>query len=247
MPVTRGRRSGGGGEAVGGGGVGAVRSGHGRSKSRSKRTASAEEIVVDGPVPDDLPAAQQGEGQLLPSALVPYRRVPADRSEAQGNGNRNNRRAPMLVHGATFLLWLLMAMAFVFVTKQLWLNVWGATSMATAFLNNWYHDLKTGGRKVECSVGGSIIGMLECEVFLGFNRILLSLIQQLFEYSNAVLNSKNIFQLGLFVWSSLTLIRGLFSRLIPLFSELSRLTLSASIQFYWTLHDHLLESNLLAQ
>ena len=246
MPVTRGRR---GAEAAA---AGAGRSG--RSKSRSKRTASAEEIVVDGPVPDDVPPPQQGDEQVLP--LVPYRRAPADRSEAQGNGNgngnRNDRRAnAMLVHGATFLLWLVMAMALVFVTKQIWLNVWDATSKIIAdalqFTSNWYHDLKTGGRKIECSVGGSIIGMLECEVFLGFNRILFSVIQQLFEFANAVFNSKNIFQLGLFVWSSLTLIRGLFSRLIPLFSELSRLTLTASIKFYWSLHDHLLESNLLAQ
>jgi hypothetical protein len=92
-------------------------------------------------------------------------------------------------------------------------------SQQWALVVSFWGSLRSGEMKYSCSIGGSLIHMLECEVASFANRVILFLVTQTYEFLQIVNKSTNILHILTLVNGLVSAIRSLFGNSLPMLSR----------------------------
>lgn len=120
---------------------------------------------------------------------------------ARGSGDEripeaNNRPHSMIVHILAGLLSLaslvVVYLIIFFVGSGVLASIKQYIADKLQLLSDLYLSLKRGDNGYQCSYGGSAIGMMECEIFTSFNRLLFLAITQVYEFIQLIFKSNNV-------------------------------------------------------
>ena len=187
-------------------------------RSRSRKRAPEDEDDDN----DDHQQEDKQQDQQQPQQLVAVHEIP----EVFAGGPHHNNNG----NGAFLRAWRVWLIASLIWTVSMLAISWGLTVFGQEMIivggkllsHQWdlvvsfWSSLRSGEIKYQCSIGGSLIHMLECELASFANRVILFLVSQTYEFLQIINKSTNLLHILTLVNGIVSAVRALFGSSLPL-------------------------------